>query len=294
MRSRPSDPPPRSKSTARRRPPPARPARGPVRRATLPSAAAGPIPAVRPASRPPLSPAVVPARCAPALLVPVKHAQLRFVPFHAGLRRFLLPPAGAAKAHLKPVEHQHRQRRRRAGGDFFLRGRCAAGPGFALRPWPPSRCTKRLDRGVFHRTAHLGRQFRRRLIRAGHGGEVSQFVFQRRTELLVGAQSPVLPDRTAPASVSRILSVPHAQGHRAEGGAQVHRLPPPMLRFAPALGEKLRRGGRLASWSFSSSRRRIHSRPSASTSSSISRSERGSSDSEFIEFLSFMGFVLLG
>ena len=65
------------------------------------------------------------------LFVPVKHAQLGFVPFHAGFLRLLLSPAGPAKAHLEAIHHQHRQRGRRAGGSFFHRR--GFEPGLGLR-----------------------------------------------------------------------------------------------------------------------------------------------------------------
>ena len=145
-----------------------------------------------------------------------------------------------------------------------------------------------LDRRVFYRTADFGRQFRRRLLRSVPGGEVPPLVFQGRTELLMGRQAPALPDRTAPVTVSKIFF-------------RAPRPPPPSRRrcagaSAPAANGVLcaRSGGktppwRVAStWSFSSCRRSLHSRPSASTANSISRSERGGSASEFLEFLSFV------
>jgi hypothetical protein len=55
-----------------------------------------------------------------------------------------------------------------------------------------------------------------------------------------------------------------------------------MVRLSLAVAEKSRRVVRPAAWSFSARRRRIHSRPSASTSSSNSRSESPALLSEFI------------
>ena len=63
----------------------------------------------------------------------------------------------------------------------------------------------------------------------GDGAEAGQFVFQGGAELLMGVQTPAVAHRTAPMSVSGIFSVPHAQGERPEGGAQMHRLAAPMV-----------------------------------------------------------------
>lgn len=164
------------------------------------------------------------------------------MPFHAGLLRFPLAPARPAKAHLKAIKHQHRQGRWRARWLFFG-GRLwqsSLDLGFGFGPEP---LHQGADRGGFHPIPELGRQFGRRFIRRGHGAEVSQFVFQRRTELLVGAQAPALPHRTAPMTVSGIFSAPHLQRDRTEGRAQMHCLLPPVVGFASALGGKLRRSG---------------------------------------------------
>jgi hypothetical protein len=105
--------------------------------------------------------------------------------------------------------------------------------------------------------------------------------------LLVRGQPPALPHRTAPALVCRILSAPHAQR------------PPRRRRCAAASSAGtdatpcVRSGGKTPPWRltsvclFSSSRRRIHSPPSVSTSNSNSRSERDPFVSKLIVFLSF-------
>ena len=160
------------------------------------------------------------------------------MPFHTGFLRPLPAPTRPAKARLKPVEHQHRQRCRRPRRLLFA-GRSGK-PGLHLGlGFGPEPLRQGADRGVLHRIAEFGRRF----IRRGHGPKVSQLVFQRRTELLVGAQPPVFPLRTAPVAVNGILSAPHLQPARTEGRAQAHRLLPPVLDFASALGGKLRRGG---------------------------------------------------
>src|ERR1035437_4075670 len=53
------------------------------------------------------------ARSLCGLFVPIIHARLPFVPFHAVLLGFLLSPTRPTLAHLPPVQHQHPQLGRR-------------------------------------------------------------------------------------------------------------------------------------------------------------------------------------
>ena len=114
---------PGSRSKALRRPPPVWPGRAPSRRVALPSAVVGQTPPGRPASRSHLpGHDSAAARRVGGLFLAMVYASLPFMPCHAVLLSFPLPPARPPLAHLPPVEHPPR---RRSGGTlrFVFHGR---------------------------------------------------------------------------------------------------------------------------------------------------------------------------
>ena len=179
----------------------------------------------------------------PGWFVPVEHAGLPFVPFHAGLLRFLLPPTRAALAHLPAIKHQHGQGRRRASGCAFGRhtGQGGLGAGFRFG-------AEFLAQGVQAGGGDAHAPFVRHGggfgIRRGGGDSEGQLVFQGQAQLLMRAQAPMLADGAAPVPVARILTVQHTQFNHTDAGAQMHRSGAPMHRLAPAVGGKSRRAGR--------------------------------------------------
>ncbi len=139
-----------------------------------------------------------------------------------------------------------------------------------------------MNDGIIHRAApfvrHLGRQF----IRSSQGRGKDQLVLQRRAHPLMRAQPPHFPNRNAPAVRLRILPLPHRPRH-----------PPDDCSAAAAslcadAAPSGRSGGKTpparsaASCRRCSRRRRVHSRPSSTTSSSISRNARARGFSEVI------------
>ena len=97
------------------------------------------------------------------LFLRIKHPQLLFMPFYAGLRGFLLPPTGPSKTHQISIQQQYPQIRRGPLGRLFHRNFFESLAGLGFSPG-----TQPLHQGpegrIFHRTSHLGRQLCRRFI----------------------------------------------------------------------------------------------------------------------------------
>src|SRR5258705_7781801 len=183
------------------------------------------------------------------LFLAVEGADLLFVPFHTGLAVYLETQAGAGVARHEAVNHRHPQLCRRTGRSLSPRLGFKRGLGLAFGTRAQT-LDQRMDGGVFDRHPDFARQLRGALIRSSHAGEISQFVFQRGGELLMGAQRPALPDGNAPRAVSRIFSAPHVEHDHAEGRAQLHPFPAPMPDLLGVVGEKSRRVARLGPGAF--------------------------------------------
>ena len=118
------------------------------------------------------------------LFMPIVHTSLPFVPFHAGLLGFLLPPARTALAHHPPVDHQDRQRRGRLLGLAFFGKGFPSGLQVGFGPGSQS-LGQGVQRGVLHLHTPFARYRRGLFIRVGSGHREGQLVFQPQAQLLV-------------------------------------------------------------------------------------------------------------
>src|SRR5438874_2962869 len=100
-----------------------------------------------------------------------------------------------------------------------------------------------MDQAIINRTAPLAGQLSRTLIRPGQGRSKGQSLLQGWTQLLVWSQTPLLPNRTAPMLVLRVLAMPDLQLNYSHHCPQLHFALPSVMRFSTAEGEKLRLGG---------------------------------------------------
>src|ERR1017187_3107550 len=134
------------------------------------------------------------------LLLQVKYPRLQFVPFYAFFLCLLPSPTRSAETHMPAIHHQNRQLRIPPLRLAFL--------GHLLEPLlhlffssPPHPLHQRMNNRVVHLTAPLGRHQPGGGIGTGHRRRKGQLLLQCRTHLLVGSQTPPLPNRTAPMSV---------------------------------------------------------------------------------------------
>src|SRR5438045_9370681 len=94
-----------------------------------------------------------------------------------------------------------------------------------------------MDQAIINRTAPLAGQLSRTLIGPGQGRSKGQALLQGWTQLLVWPQGPLLPNRTAPMLVLRVLAMPDLQLNYSYHCPQLHFALPSVMRFSTAEGE---------------------------------------------------------
>ena len=236
-------------------------------------------------------------RCEPhRLFLRIKHPQLLFMPFYAGLRGFLLPPTGPSKTHQISIQQQYPQIRRGPLGETFPPELLESLPGLGqfqpghptvaprprgsnlppdIPPWPPTLPPLHTNRLPSQTYASL----------SSNAGLSCWW----------GDQTPSLAHRTSPGFRSLLGFCPYHTSNPIG--------PRPSADASAAVGDAtpcVRSGGKTPPWrsasacTFSANRRRIHSRPSASTSNSNSRNVRTLLPSKLIGILSLNVWFLIG
>lgn len=138
-----------------------------------------------------------------------------------------------------------------------------------------------LGQGVQGRVVHahapfVGQRSRFGLRSRGRDGE-GPLAFQCQASLRAAAQVPALPNRAAPAPVAGVLAVEHGQLNQAGCGVRLYRARPLVRQALAATPPCRSASSSISCWS----RWRVHSRPSAATAGSISRSDNGRASAGF-------------
>src|SRR4030095_8960426 len=92
----------------------------------------------------------------------------------------------------------------------------------------PHALHQRMDHRIVNRAVPIGCILRRRLVRSNQRGCKSQLLLQYRAHLLMGCQTPCLPNRTTPLPVSGILAVANLNANASDDAAHGHDAFPPV------------------------------------------------------------------
>src|SRR5689334_3495232 len=102
-----------------------------------------------------------------------------------------------------------------------------------------------MDNRIVNRAIPIGGSLRSRFVRPDQRGRESQLLLQDRAHLLMGGQTPSLPNRTPPMPVLGVLAIADLNTNPSDDASHGHDPLSPVPRSLVAEGEKPRLGGQL-------------------------------------------------